>query len=110
MESLVDSVLSQFSRPASRKLSSSSTVKVRGRPKKDRSEDNSHSADMNANATVKLGKRSRRTATFEEDLLNYDFNDDASPNRTALHIDSASEPSMALTMEEISMSSEVRFK
>jgi hypothetical protein len=84
-------------------------VRGRGRPRKGKSEDNSHSADVNAFASVKLGKRSRHRATFEEDLRNYDLSDDASLNLEANHIDSA-RPSMALAMEEISMSSEVRFK
>jgi hypothetical protein len=70
MELRVDEILSQSSRPPSRKGSASSTVRGRGRPRKFNGEDNSHSAaDEDADAAVHLGKRSRVAATEAGDAL-----------------------------------------
>jgi hypothetical protein len=121
MELRVDEILSQSSRPASRKGSASSTGRGRGRPRKSNGEDNSHSAaDEEADAAVYLGKRSRAAATAVGDALsNSAFRKnkaDTSQSLTARsHLDKAAAsdaPVAALVpiqMEEISMFSAVDF-
>jgi hypothetical protein len=67
MEFRVDELLSQSSRRGSRKGSTTPPVRGRGRPRKHIWEDNSHSADGDAEAAVHLGKRSRAAASADGD-------------------------------------------
>jgi hypothetical protein len=69
MEFRVEELLSQSSRRGSRKGSITPPGRGRGRPRKETWEDNSHSADVNANAAVHLGKRSRAAASAVGDAL-----------------------------------------
>jgi hypothetical protein len=121
MEFRVEELLSQSSRRGSRKGSTTPPVRGRGRPRKDTwGEDNSHSADGNADAAVHLGKRSRAAASAVGDALSnsalHEIEADASlnlPARSHLAEAAARDAPVAalaaIAMEEISMFSTVDF-